>query len=268
MTRASVLLFIATLSAAHIIGGHRPPLQMLSRPFSAQTSQQNGQATSASSRSVWDGVYTADQALRGKTQYETNCGLCHGADLAGGRGGQPLKGETFMRSWSGYSVNGFFSRVKSTMPSGAPGSLSESVYLDIVAHTLQSNGFPSGRSELKTEGLENVRIEGRDGPQPVPNYALVRVVGCLIQSSGNSWVLSSASEPVRTRNPEASKDEELKDSMAKVLGKQSIPLRSIYPAPDPYRGHKVEAKGFLIKSPNDSHINVNSMQTLASNCVK
>jgi mono/diheme cytochrome c family protein len=187
-----------------------------------------------SSRSVWAGVYTVEQAARGKTQYETSCGRCHGADLSGGIG-QQLKGDVFVRGWYGYPLNSLFSRIRSTMPSGAARSLPDDAYLDVVAYLLQINGFPSGGNAFRTDSLESIRIEGRDGPQPIPNYALIRVVGCLAQGPQNAWMLTNASEPVRTRDPEPSKDEELTNSMAKRLGTQQVRLMNIYPVPIPIK---------------------------------
>src|SRR5437762_2337919 len=35
------------------------------------------------SRSVWDGVYTKDQAGRGQTAYREECAKCHAANLMG-----------------------------------------------------------------------------------------------------------------------------------------------------------------------------------------
>jgi uncharacterized membrane protein YcgQ (UPF0703/DUF1980 family) len=93
------------------------------------------------------------------------------------------------------------------------------------------------------------------------------VVGCLSPAAQNTWVLSNASEPVRTRDPEASKDEERKNSLSKASGTQQFPLRNIYPPPASFRGHKVEVKGFWIQG-TSQHINVNSLQTLASSCAK
>ena len=45
--------------------------------------------------SVWDGVYSSDQADRGQKVYEATCARCHGADLTGGRA-RPLVGESFV----------------------------------------------------------------------------------------------------------------------------------------------------------------------------
>jgi mono/diheme cytochrome c family protein len=44
---------------------------------------------------IWRGVYTAEQADRGREMYTGRCARCHGADLAGSRD-YPLAGEGFM----------------------------------------------------------------------------------------------------------------------------------------------------------------------------
>ncbi len=38
----------------------------------------------AISRSVWEGVYTKEQAQRGLAAYRENCAKCHGDNLGGG----------------------------------------------------------------------------------------------------------------------------------------------------------------------------------------
>jgi hypothetical protein len=171
-----------------------------------------------------------------------------------------------MRDWSGTDVESLFRRIKASMPPGAPSSLSDEAYLDIVAYMLRVNEFPAGRTELSADAIKNIRIEGRNGPEPVPNFALVRAVGCLAEGSDTAWMLADASEPVRTKNPAASRDEELKSSEEAALGTQAFRLLNVYPRPDPYTGHKVEAKGFLIRDPGGDRINVTSVQTLATRC--
>ena len=92
------------------------------------------------------------------------------------------------------------------------------------------------------------------------------MVGCLAQGPDTAWTLTDASEPARTKDPAASRDDELRKSQAAALGTQAFRLLNVYPAPDPYRGHKVEAKGFLIRDPGGNRINVTSVLTLASRC--
>jgi hypothetical protein len=209
-------------------------------------------------RTVWDGVYADAQATRGEARYRVTCSGCHDAG--------PRRGEAFMRDWSGSDVGSLFARTKASMPPGAPGSLADAEYLDIVAYMLRLNDFPSGPEELRSETLGSIRVEGRSGPEPVPNFALVRVVGCLDAGPGTDWTVTNGSVPARTRNPVASTGEELKGSETTALGSATFLLMNVYPRPEAYTGHKVEAKGFLIRDPNGDRINTTAVQSLAPRC--
>ncbi len=46
--------------------------------------------TAQAPRSLWDGVYTQDQAKRGEAVYVEKCARCHGAQLIGGDMNPPL----------------------------------------------------------------------------------------------------------------------------------------------------------------------------------
>ena len=212
----------------------------------------------AQTRTVWDGVYSEAQASRGKAQYEASCRSCH-------RDG-PRRDEEFMRDWSGSDLESLFKQIKSSMPSGAPSSLSDAAYTDIVAYVLQVNAFPAGRNELAAAAIGPIRIEGRNGPGPVPDFALVRVAGCLTQGPGAAWTLADAGEPIRTKDPAASADDESKLSQAARPGTLVFRLLNVFPAPDAFVGHIVEARGFLIRDPGGNRINVTSVRTLAPRC--
>lgn len=214
--------------------------------------------TQDDAKTVWDGVYTETQASRGKSQFEMSCSSCH-------RNG-PYQGDGFMRAWSGSDVEGLFRQIRATMPTSAPASLNDRAYFDIVAYLLQTNSFPAGASELSADLIRGIRIEGKNGPEPVPNYALVRAVGCLDQDTDETWILARGDEPVRTKDPAASKDSELKESEAARPGAQTFRLLNVYPSPDRYKGYKVEVKGFLIRDSGGDRINVTSLQTLALRC--
>lgn len=100
-------------------------------------------------KSVWDGVYSADQAQRGKEQYQkSGCAACHGSNLEGQGMAAALNGETFMNSWNGRTVRDLFLRIQATMPQDDPGSLTSAECRDIVAFLLQSNKFPPGHADL------------------------------------------------------------------------------------------------------------------------
>src|SRR5258707_15546291 len=67
-------------------------------------------------RSVWDGVFTADQATRGQVRYRDLCASCHGEMLEGGESSPPLAGGAFLANWNTLSVGDLFDRTRSTMP--------------------------------------------------------------------------------------------------------------------------------------------------------
>src|SRR5215471_9957650 len=89
-------------------------------------------------RTVLDGVYTEAQARRGEAQYQDNCSGCHGETLDGRTMGA-LRGEKFLDRWREDSLEFLFDHIKSRMPAGAPGSLSEGAYLDILAFMVEAN---------------------------------------------------------------------------------------------------------------------------------
>ena len=79
--------------------------------------------------SVWDRVYTAAQAERGRAVYDTRCGRCHGADLRGVNG-SALAGDAFMLHWEGRTIERLFRKIRDTMPPEAAGALMEREALD------------------------------------------------------------------------------------------------------------------------------------------
>lgn len=226
---------------------------------------QTAAAQSAKDQTVWDGVYTAAQAEHGKTVYADHCSQCHKDDLSAYEG--VLRGNRFMDHWREDSLDNFFLTMKSTMPRGAPASLPNAAYLDLVAYVLQANDFPAGSKELRADALRAIKVQGKSGPQDVPAGALIDVVGCLLQDSANSWALANATEPLRTRNPNDSTADELKHWEATPLGTHKFGLMDAGSYhPDAQKGHKVEAKGFLIRNPGEDRINVTAMQMTGTKC--
>ena len=98
--------------------------------------------------SVWDGIYTAEQAERGAPLYQQSCAECHGPDLAGGEMSPGLVGGEFVWNWNGLSVGDLFERLRVSMPQGVPGSVSRQEKADILAFLLEANDFPAGDTEL------------------------------------------------------------------------------------------------------------------------
>jgi mono/diheme cytochrome c family protein len=119
-------------------------------------------AMRAQNRTVWDGVYTDEQALRGEALYEEHCVRCHGANLQGnGEGANPLTGPTFKSTWNGVSMGAMFDRVRLSMPQDKPATLTRQEVADLLAFILRANKFPAGKSELvrQTDMLNTITFQ-------------------------------------------------------------------------------------------------------------
>jgi cytochrome c5 len=242
-------------------------LMLSSGLFSEASQTAPAQAAGSGDKTVWDGVYTASQALQGKDNFAAHCSECHSDDLSGIEG-PALKGDPFMSHWGGDYLSALFERMKSMPPGGE--KLTEDIYLTILAHILDANTFPPGTEEIKANMLGSIRITGKDG-SGVPNFALVETVGCLAQAPDNAWILTDGQDPIRTRNPDKPTADELKAAAARPRGMQTLRLLS----PESftsgfriasYKGHKMQAKGLLLRTPNDVRINVTWLETIAPNC--
>jgi alcohol dehydrogenase (cytochrome c) len=120
-----------------------------------------------------DGVYTAAQARRGQALYDKHCASCHGQQLEGGSA-SAMAGNRFMAKWgSGKSVDDLYYITRTQMPYGAGGTLSNQQYIDIIAYTLQANGY-------------------RPGPRPLPaNPAVLKKIPIEPQGSMKGRVIEA-----------------------------------------------------------------------------
>ena len=111
-------------------------------------------------RSVWDAVYTAEQAERGRAFYAKVCASCHGESLMGQDQSPGLVGPEFLANWSGQTVADLFEQTRKSMPKDNANGFSRQEYLDVVAFMLKANGFPVGKTELprSTADLAELRI--------------------------------------------------------------------------------------------------------------
>jgi hypothetical protein len=214
---------------------------------------------------VWHGVYTEAQAARGQAAYDTHCARCHREDLGGYN--SILKGSLFMQKFRESSLDLLFDKTKTTMPRGAPASLGDTMYLDIVTYLLKENDFPPGGQELRLEDLPRTQLVGQDGPEPVPDFSLVRVIGCLTPSpSDNAWMMTHSTDPVRTGNPQPSPGEKKAAEHVAPGAKTYRLLASAAYKPELHKGHKVEVRGFLIRRPVEDRLNITSLETLDPVC--
>ena len=107
--------------------------------------------TPASTKTVWDGVFTADQAATGKTVFQNKCATCHGAELSGGEMAPALAGSGFLANWQGSSLGDLFTRIHSTMPANDPGSMTNAETAQVLAYILSFNQFPAGTTPLPAD---------------------------------------------------------------------------------------------------------------------
>ena len=102
-------------------------------------------------RSVWDSVYTEEQARRGGQLSAEHCAPCHAQTLAGAESARALVGDVFNGNSESAALGDLFDRIRASMPQDAPGSLSRQLNVDVVAYLLKAGQFPAGDKELVTE---------------------------------------------------------------------------------------------------------------------
>jgi mono/diheme cytochrome c family protein len=211
-------------------------------------------------QTVWDGVYTADQASRGEQFYGASCAGCH-------RGG--FIGERFMDRWREDNLGSLYGFIRLYMPAYSPGILPPNQYVDIVAFLLRLNSFPAGKQELTAVSVDKIQVVGKEGPQPVPDGSLIRAIGCLNQTAEQEWIVADATEPVRTMDPDRPKEAELKAAASRAAGEHLYRLADPdFYKPGPHKGHRVEVKGFITRKPGGDRLNLISLDMVASACDK
>jgi cytochrome c5 len=221
--------------------------------------QQNARSRS----SVWNGVFTAAQAERGRQLYGRYCARCHGEDLANSR--NPLAGDRFAEHWESRTLADLFRRIRDTMPAGEVASVAEPEKLETMVYVLQQNGFPEGGAELTPDGdaLATIQITGKSGPMPVRTGTLVRTAGCLQRRDDREWQLTDATEPERAVLDIASEPGAKPSPQA---GSRTIVLLNPFPSPTAHRGHRIAATGFLVRRADGDAVNVVSLEMLAPSC--
>ena len=133
---ARVLMLLAATSLGAVLVG-TPRLAL---------AQNGGRTTMA-------GVYSADQAVKGKDVFKGTCSGCHTV--------ASHSGPVFAARWVGRPLSEFFDYLTRLMPKSAPGTLSEDEYVWVTAYVLKLNGMPPGPKELVPEPaiLKAIRID-------------------------------------------------------------------------------------------------------------
>ena len=220
---------------------------------------------------VWSGVYTTDQAARGKTAYDQNCSSCHGPYLEGFRttgSAKALAREPFMDRWDGGTLDEIYQFIRANMPKQTgsfkvESKVTDEMKLEILAYILQFNEFPAGSTKLNPSALAGIQIQSKNGVTLPKNGTAVQAVGCLAQVGGK-WVLTKATEPLRTRTDVLSTGKELAAISAKS-GNATVELVDAYPEPTENKGQRVEVKGLYMAGQTPG-INLLALQKVADSC--
>jgi len=110
-------------------------------------------------KTVWTGVYTREQADRGKSAAAQTCSRCHGVDLKGGTA-PGLTRAAFFDRWHDLKLLDTIVYIQSAMPHGHDFFVSSDSARDIVAFMLQESGVPAGHEPTPkdAEALANILI--------------------------------------------------------------------------------------------------------------
>lgn len=147
LCRASLILgvlFGAIFDTDSIVSAGPPPQNSASAPASAQGAR----------KTIWDGVYGQQQAIRGELAYREACSYCHGLDLAGsevtGELAPELVGAFFLLRWDG-PLTQLFAKIDDDMPKDAPGTVTSEATSDIISYLLKVNSARAGAADLPSD---------------------------------------------------------------------------------------------------------------------
>lgn len=117
----------------------------------APTAAESESAAAQEPRTVWDGIYTEAQAVRGEQVYQDDCTFCHLDDLRGDAFATPLVDDAFTFRWEGVTIGELATIIQVTMPADNPATLGDEAVADVIAFLLKMNDYPAGDDELPAD---------------------------------------------------------------------------------------------------------------------
>ena len=134
---------------------------LLGLPYASLHAQASPPASSSTTSSTSDRVYTAGQAQQGIPLYTQQCASCHSADLQGNGQAPPLIGDDFIKNWQGLTLGDLFDKIQTQMPADHPGTLTREQNAGILAYIMSMNKFLAGKTELPVDpaALKKIRID-------------------------------------------------------------------------------------------------------------
>ncbi len=128
-------------------------------------------------------VTFSSQADAGALAYGNNCAACHGVNLEGTTLGPLLSGNSFLQRWGTQTPALLSINIQSSMPPGGNEGISDSDYLNIVAHILSVNGVDRAITALTadtdftiTENISSIANRQLSEPEPPSGVTIAGTV--------------------------------------------------------------------------------------------
>ncbi len=104
------------------------------------------------SNEVLTGVYSVEQAQRGREAFTEVCRECHSSS--------EFRGRNFEFTWRRRTAWDLYREIRRTMPEDFPGGLAPQTYVDVIAYLLEINDYSPNGAELlpNEESLRRVPL--------------------------------------------------------------------------------------------------------------
>ena len=113
-------------------------------------SSDRGSAARPQEPTVKTGIYSKEQAERGKAVYDKICAACHTFKPSEKSKDNPdLGGDAFLNKWDKKTVHELATVIYTTMPNDGSAVITEEQTADVIAFILQQNSFPEGAQPFK-----------------------------------------------------------------------------------------------------------------------
>ena len=96
-------------------------------------------------------MFTQEQVAGGRAIYREICQTCHGATLADGQFGTPLRGNFFRNKWAGMSLGELMQFMYEKMPPDNLESLSGEEIARLLAYIFSRNDMTAGDTPLSDD---------------------------------------------------------------------------------------------------------------------
>jgi len=127
-------------------------------PVSAQDTASKAYNGIPTNKTIWDGIYTDEQAAAGQAIY-IGCVECHQRQLEGdpSEGVPALAAPSFMVEWDGQTVADLVRHIHA-QPNDNPGDIDPVTATSLTAFILNQNGVPPGKVPLSTDRADQAKI--------------------------------------------------------------------------------------------------------------